>query len=121
MLHWNGRAWQQVSRPRPVTGVFDGVTAVSSRCAFAAGGTDLGLTVARWNGTSWKSESTPGSGGVGEQRLGRWLLRHQRWRGDVHPALERQLLELASWSEPGRATMLVEPAREGAAGLAGRT
>jgi hypothetical protein len=74
ILHWNGTAWSQVTSPSPgpTTNVLSGVSATSSRDAWAVGSyctttsCDCTTTCAvqntlilHWNGTSWSKVTAP--------------------------------------------------------------
>jgi hypothetical protein len=66
-VRWNGRRWTQVNAP---FGYLKSVAATSARNAWAVGGTGGdGLNFPRilhWNGSSWRSQTTPSvpSGGI---------------------------------------------------------
>ncbi len=64
---WNGSAWklQQVPSPGPASLVTPtGLSCVSPKFCEAGGGTDAGPMLDRWNGTSWRPQSTAGVTGV---------------------------------------------------------
>jgi hypothetical protein len=65
--HWNGRNWKRVPTPDAGLDGLDSVAAVSSRNAWATGGSDgQGHSFfEHWNGTNWRGTSTPGLGGTG--------------------------------------------------------
>ncbi len=68
ILHWNGKAWSQVTSPSPSTkaNLLNGVSAdpASAKDAWAVGwytstsGSDETLTL-RWNGTQWSQVTAP--------------------------------------------------------------
>jgi hypothetical protein len=69
--HWNGSAWQAESSKLPSGakgGALFGVAATSASSAWAAGYGFYGLKptrpwIERWNGSSWTTEPSPGTGG----------------------------------------------------------
>jgi len=73
ILHWNGRAWRQVTSPNPGPGTSDsnyltGVAAVSRSSAWAVGyyyaGSAWRTLAAHWNGKTWKQVPSPNPGGT---------------------------------------------------------
>lgn len=68
--HWNGKAWQVQASPNPGGpggSEFLGVTATSTKNAWAVGDTDFTngankTLIERWNGTAWKVQSSPNPG-----------------------------------------------------------
>ena len=65
IVHWNGRIWRRVTARVPTTTMLYGVTAVTTRRAWVAGGYGPGYCgtsrtlVLRWNGTTWTRTWTP--------------------------------------------------------------
>jgi hypothetical protein len=73
--HWNGRAWKQVTSPRPAKSrgaILTAITARSPADAWAVGYyfADANMDPAvftlieRWNGHAWKQERSPSPGGT---------------------------------------------------------
>ncbi len=73
--HWNGRAWKQMTSPRPVGSRGSDLTAVGARSPadawvagyyFADTKTDPAVftLIERWNGHIWKQEPSPSPGGT---------------------------------------------------------
>jgi hypothetical protein len=62
ILHWNGKAWTRVSSPGMQSSL-SGVSALSSRSAWAVGGSNTKSLMLRWIGKSWKRVASPGPGG----------------------------------------------------------
>jgi hypothetical protein len=65
LLHWNGRAWSQVTRPAPIPGFLDAVTATASG-GWAVGGVPNGQNwpgalALRLAGTTWSRVRMPDS------------------------------------------------------------
>ena len=55
IAHWNGARWTRV--PSPTPGPFSqlfGVTATSTRSAWAVGADENGTILQHWNGKTWK-------------------------------------------------------------------
>jgi len=61
ILHWNGATWNRARIPGPVPGSqLQGVTATSSRNAWAVGSSDPGKTlILHWNGSRWTQVPSP--------------------------------------------------------------
>jgi hypothetical protein len=65
MLHWNGREWSRVTRPKVLTasGELSAITVVSARDAWAVGSTGGGThqhtLILHWNGRAWKAVTSP--------------------------------------------------------------
>jgi hypothetical protein len=82
----------------PVPGGLSGIAARSSRSAVAIGFTDLGDLVARWNGTAWKTLSSPALppasflAGVAVFRGGAWVVGQQDMSGDGDPLVGLPLM-----------------------------
>jgi hypothetical protein len=78
ILHWNGSAWARVPSPSPglrlSDGFLHGVTALSSRDAWAVGSyttaSGVHTLVLRWNGTAWKRVPSPSPGYGGDTLTG---------------------------------------------------
>jgi hypothetical protein len=60
--HWDGTAWSVVPGPSVLNGVLNGVSAKSSRAAWAVGQSFKGALIERWNGTSWSIVPSPSPG-----------------------------------------------------------
>jgi len=68
IMRWNGSSWKTVPSPQ-LSGVLDGVVALSRPSAFAVGAANYDLTSIRksrptiehWNGTTWQLDH--GTGG----------------------------------------------------------
>ncbi len=63
LLHWNGKAWSRVTRPAPIPGFLNGLTATAS-AGWAVGGVPNGHNwphplALRLSGTTWSRVSVP--------------------------------------------------------------
>lgn len=69
IVHWNGRIWRRIAARVPATTMLYGVTAVTPRRAWVAGGYGPGYCgtsktlVLRWNGKTWTRTPSPAAGG----------------------------------------------------------
>jgi hypothetical protein len=61
-VRWTGRKWQRVPIADAATISLSAVTAVSSRAAWAVGGSAGHTVIEHWNGTSWTHGPSPGAG-----------------------------------------------------------
>jgi hypothetical protein len=64
LLHWNGKAWSQVTNPKPVYGSLISVSATSADNAWAVGAEDtpkVHTYVLHWDGRSWTVQKQPPS------------------------------------------------------------
>jgi hypothetical protein len=73
LLHWNGTAWSKVASPDPgpMNNSLNGVTALSSTDAWAAGdycapkcGGHVDTLILHWNGTAWTRVTSPDPGNI---------------------------------------------------------
>jgi hypothetical protein len=92
IVHWNGRAWQQVKYPAlPATGFLTGVATTSRDNAWAVGNTYPGaIFILHWNGKRWRLVRAPGMTATQDTLVGvtatsatnawRWDLRLARAR-----------------------------------------
>jgi hypothetical protein len=77
ILHWNGKAWSQVSSPTPANSYLNlaGVSAISASDAWAVGTYYNNTTntydtlILHWNGAKWSAVSSPNPDATGENRL----------------------------------------------------
>jgi len=62
VLRWNGQSWQHTTIPGAPNGAFYAVSALSPTQVYAVGEANGRALVARWNGSTCVTESTPGPG-----------------------------------------------------------
>lgn len=92
LLRWNGKAWSQVTSPRPVYGSLVSVAATSADNAWATGWDDIPTShgiLWHWNGKSWSVQrnlpALPGDGlgKVAASGSAVWLIANTRSSGAV--------------------------------------